>query len=97
MVPSKEVDGQEALLPNVMCGSEVGKHHCTEASGRCVYIQDGYYYVNTVLVILGVVLFLGYIWPSVNQIQSKIVRGCFSFILCCRNTTFTMAINRNRG
>jgi len=58
------------LHSTAKCGSEAGTHHCrSDLNGKCLYIHDGFYLVNSSLLALGLVLFVTYIRPKIEQIQ----------------------------
>lgn len=52
------------------CAMEVEKHRCRDGGGMCNVTTDGYYIVNILCVVIGVVTFWGYIKPAVMRIQA---------------------------
>lgn len=51
------------------CVSELGKKECTAARGVCNIEQDGYYIMNVGCVVIGVILFYGYIKETLERLQ----------------------------
>ncbi|KAF8491293.1 acetyl-coenzyme A transporter 1-domain-containing protein [Gautieria morchelliformis] len=52
------------------CLSESGKKACEKAGGDCVIERDGYYYVSSMCVAIGVVSLVVYIIPTARRLQS---------------------------
>ncbi|KAI8360288.1 acetyl-coenzyme A transporter 1-domain-containing protein [Mortierella sp. GBAus27b] len=52
------------------CTVEPGKGLCQEMAGTCLIQRDGYYYTNTVCVIIGAILLGFYIAPTVRYLES---------------------------
>ncbi|KNG44264.1 acetyl-coenzyme a transporter 1 protein [Stemphylium lycopersici] len=52
------------------CSVEAEKHRCIDGGGLCNVTTDGYYVVNILCIIIGVVTFWGYIKPAVMRIQA---------------------------
>ncbi|KAK4686170.1 hypothetical protein P7C73_g3958, partial [Tremellales sp. Uapishka_1] len=52
------------------CVTEVGKLACTAAHGICVIQRDGYYGMSAFCVILGGMLLVGFILPTVRRLQA---------------------------
>ncbi|KAL1796993.1 hypothetical protein ACET3X_005533 [Alternaria dauci] len=52
------------------CSLEAEKHRCQEGGGTCNVTTDGYYIVNILCIVIGVVTFWGYIKPAVMRIQA---------------------------
>ena len=55
------------LVPE--CVSEPGKTACEEIGGDCVTERDGYYYVSSLCVALGVFSLVFYIIPTARRLQ----------------------------
>jgi PAT family acetyl-CoA transporter-like MFS transporter 1 len=52
------------------CVAEAGKAHCTELGGKCVIERDGYYWVNILCVIIGLITFVTYIRKTLFRLQA---------------------------
>lgn len=52
------------------CVAEVEKHRCIDGGGICNIERDGYYIVNILCVVFGVVTFFGFIKPKAMKLQS---------------------------
>lgn len=52
------------------CALEGEKHRCINGGGACNVTTDGYYIVNVLCIIIGVVTFWGFIKPAVMRIQA---------------------------
>ncbi|KXT17482.1 hypothetical protein AC579_5697 [Pseudocercospora musae] len=57
------------------CVAEAEKHRCIDGGGACRIDRDGYYYVNVLCVIFGVVTFWGYIKPAALKLQALPLRA----------------------
>ncbi|EOA85613.1 hypothetical protein ACJQWK_10617 [Exserohilum turcicum] len=57
------------------CSLEAEKHRCIEGGGVCNVTTDGYYIVNILCIVIGVVTFWGYIKPAVMRIQALPLRA----------------------
>lgn len=57
------------------CALQVEKERCESGGGTCEMIHDGYYSVNLLCVVFGVVTFLWYIKPKVLHLQSLPLRA----------------------
>ncbi|KAF1983819.1 hypothetical protein K402DRAFT_396293 [Aulographum hederae CBS 113979] len=57
------------------CVAEAEKKRCLEGGGSCKINTDGYYIVNVLCIIIGVVTFWGYIKPAVLRVQSLPMRA----------------------
>lgn len=53
------------------CVTESGKKACEEIGGDCVTERDGYYYVSSICVAIGVVSLVVYIIPTARRLQCK--------------------------
>lgn len=51
------------------CVLEVEKHRCLDGGGVCDVQRDGYYIVNILCVVFGVVTFWGFIRPAAARLQ----------------------------
>jgi len=51
------------------CALEADKHRCIEGGGVCTVEQDGYYIVNILCIVVGVVTFVGFIRPRALALQ----------------------------
>jgi Acetyl-coenzyme A transporter 1 len=51
------------------CVSEPGKKACEEIGGDCVTQRDGYYYVSSICVAIGVVSLVVYVIPTARRLQ----------------------------
>ncbi|KAG0040436.1 hypothetical protein BGZ83_002532 [Gryganskiella cystojenkinii] len=52
------------------CASESGKTMCEDLRGECLLQQDGYYYVSSVCVLVGGLLLVLYIAPTIRYLES---------------------------
>jgi hypothetical protein len=57
------------------CVGEADKHRCRDGGGVYKVTTDGYYIVNVLCIIVGVVTFTLYIKPAVMKIQSLPLRA----------------------
>lgn len=57
------------------CALEGDKHRCVNGGGTCNVTTDGYYIVNILCIVIGVVTFWGYIKPAVMRIQALPLRA----------------------
>ncbi|KAG9187839.1 hypothetical protein G6011_05710 [Alternaria panax] len=57
------------------CSLEAEKHRCQQGGGICNVTTDGYYIVNILCIVIGVVTFWGYIKPAVMRIQALPLRA----------------------
>jgi MFS transporter, PAT family, solute carrier family 33 (acetyl-CoA transportor), member 1 len=57
------------------CALEQEKHRCIDGGGTCDISRDGYYIINILCVIVGVVTFLGFIKPAALKLQSLPLRA----------------------
>ena len=57
------------------CAGEADKHRCRDGGGFYKVTTDGYYIVNILCIIVGVVTFWGYIKPAVMRIQALPLRA----------------------
>lgn len=54
------------------CVSEHGKKACEDIGGECITERDGYYYVSSVCVVLGVLSLVLYIIPTARRLQGTL-------------------------
>lgn len=57
------------------CALEAEKHRCINGGGTCNIERDGYYIVNILCVVFGVVTFWGFIKPRALHLQSLPLRA----------------------
>ncbi|KAI8274117.1 hypothetical protein K4K59_010606 [Colletotrichum sp. SAR11_240] len=57
------------------CSLQPDKERCVKGGGTCDMVRDGYYFVNIICVIFGVVTFMLYIRPKVLHLQSLPMRA----------------------
>lgn len=51
------------------------KERCINGGGACEMVQDGYYIVNIICVLIGLTTFIMYIRPKVLHLQSLPMRA----------------------
>lgn len=57
------------------CAMAAEKDRCVQGGGICDISRDGYYVMNVVCVIIGVVTFWGYIKPAALRLQALPLRA----------------------
>ncbi|KAL6712401.1 hypothetical protein ACN47E_000278 [Coniothyrium glycines] len=57
------------------CALEQERHRCRDGGGMCNITTDGYYIVNILCIVVGVLTFWGYIKPAVRRIQALPLRA----------------------
>ncbi|KAF2104679.1 hypothetical protein NA57DRAFT_30955 [Rhizodiscina lignyota] len=57
------------------CVLEAEKHRCRDGGGTCSITRDGFYIVNILCIIIGVLTFWGYIKPAVLKLQGLPLRA----------------------
>lgn len=57
------------------CSIQPDKERCLAGGGSCEMARDGYYIVNILCVIIGVVTFVSYIRPKVLHLQGLQLRA----------------------
>ncbi|KAK5692158.1 hypothetical protein LTR97_011332 [Elasticomyces elasticus] len=57
------------------CALEAEKHRCLDGGGVCEVGRDGYYIVNILCVVFGIVTFWGFIKPKALQLQNLPMRA----------------------
>lgn len=72
-IPAK-LDGPLVTEP-FSCAIQADKERCLAGGGRCEMINDGYYIVNILCVVIGVLTFTAFIRPKVRQLQSLPLRA----------------------
>ena len=71
---SKKLDGPPITQP-FSCALQPDKERCLARGGVCEMTRDGYYIVNIICVIFGVVTFVMYIRPKVLHLQGLPLRA----------------------
>ena len=72
--PASGFTGSPITAP-FSCVAESEKHRCIDGGGTCAISRDGYYYINVMCIIIGVVTFWGFIKPAVFKLQTLPVRA----------------------
>ncbi|POS87915.1 hypothetical protein EPUL_000732 [Erysiphe pulchra] len=57
------------------CSLTTEKDRCTQGAGTCTVERDGYYIVNMICVLIGVITFWGFIKPAVLRLQGLPLRA----------------------
>ncbi|KAF2196159.1 acetyl coenzyme a transporter [Delitschia confertaspora ATCC 74209] len=57
------------------CALEADKHRCRDGGGYCNVTTDGYYVMNIICIIIGIVTFWGFIKPAALKLQSLPLRA----------------------
>ncbi|KAK4539868.1 hypothetical protein LTR36_010262 [Oleoguttula mirabilis] len=57
------------------CVLEAEKHRCLDGGGACAVQRDGYYIVNMLCVVFGIVTFWGFIRPAAAKLQGLPMRA----------------------
>jgi MFS transporter, PAT family, solute carrier family 33 (acetyl-CoA transportor), member 1 len=77
--PASTIDALKLKGPLVTqpfaCSMQPDKETCVNGGGTCELLRDGFYYVNIICVIFGVVTFVMYIRPKVLHLQSLPLRA----------------------
>ncbi|KAB8356538.1 hypothetical protein FH972_024120 [Carpinus fangiana] len=68
--PKTLKEGVSPVTTPFDCVLEVDKHRCIDGGGVCTTNRDGYYYVNVLCIIIGVVTFFSFIKPKALQLQA---------------------------
>lgn len=63
-------EGKRAITTPFSCALEAEKHRCLDGGGACTISTDGYYIVNMICILVGVVTFWGFIKPRALSLQS---------------------------
>ncbi|KAL1618191.1 hypothetical protein SLS54_007432 [Diplodia seriata] len=72
--PPAELKG-DLVTSAFSCALEAEKHRCLDGGGTCNIEHDGYYIVNVLCIILGLVTFWGYIKPAALKLQALPLRA----------------------
>ncbi|KAK8099206.1 acetyl-coenzyme A transporter 1 [Apiospora kogelbergensis] len=77
--PTTKLDASTLKAPLVTapftCAMQAEKELCVNGGGSCEMLKDGYYIVNMICVLVGVVTFVMYIRPKVLHLQSLPLRA----------------------
>jgi hypothetical protein len=65
----------DAITKAFSCALEPDKDRCLKGGGTCNVEWDGFYIVNVLCVLIGVVTFVGYIKPAVFRLQALPLRA----------------------
>jgi PAT family acetyl-CoA transporter-like MFS transporter 1 len=65
----------DLITSSFSCVAEVDKTRCLAGGGDCNIDRDGYYVVNILCVIIGLVTFWGYIKITVKKLQALPMRA----------------------
>jgi len=60
----------ELITSTFSCVAESDKRRCLDGGGSCKIIRDGYYIMNILCILVGVVTFWAYIKPAVQRLQT---------------------------
>ncbi|OJD37347.1 acetyl-coenzyme a transporter 1 [Diplodia corticola] len=72
--PPTELKG-DLVTSAFSCALEAEKHRCLDGGGTCNIEHDGYYIVNVLCIILGLVTFWGFIKPAALKLQALPLRA----------------------
>jgi MFS transporter, PAT family, solute carrier family 33 (acetyl-CoA transportor), member 1 len=67
-LPKEKLEG-ELITTAFSCVQQAERDRCKAGGGTCNVSRDGFYIVNILCVIIGVVTFWGYIKPAVMKLQ----------------------------
>ncbi|KAL2758554.1 hypothetical protein ACRALDRAFT_2026084 [Sodiomyces alcalophilus JCM 7366] len=67
--------GGPAVLEPFSCSMQADKERCLQGGGTCEMVRDGYYIVNILCVLVGLVTFVMFIRPRVLHLQSLPMRA----------------------
>jgi hypothetical protein len=73
--PNSDLLKGPLVTSSFSCVAEPDKLRCSNGGGTCTITTDGYYIVNILCIIVGVLTFWGYIKPVVRSLQSLPVRA----------------------
>ncbi|CAK1359306.1 unnamed protein product [Cercospora beticola] len=65
----------ELITQSFSCVAEAEKHRCIDGGGVCQIGRDGYYIVNILCVLFGIITFWGYIKPRALGLQALPMRA----------------------
>ena len=66
---------REIITSSFSCVAEPDKRRCLEGGGSCKIATDGYYIMNMLCILVGVVTFWSYIKPAVQRLQTLPVKA----------------------
>ncbi|EOD46042.1 putative acetyl-coenzyme a transporter 1 protein [Neofusicoccum parvum UCRNP2] len=72
--PPAELKG-DLVTSAFSCALEADKHRCIDGGGACNIEHDGYYIVNVLCIIVGVLTFWGFIKPAALKLQALPLRA----------------------
>lgn len=73
---SKPADLKGDLITSPFsCVLEPDKLRCINGGGTCKITTDGYYIINMLCILVGVITFWGYIKPAVKKLQALPIRA----------------------
>lgn len=73
---SKPADLKGDLITSPFsCVLEPDKVRCINGGGTCKITTDGYYIINMLCILVGVITFWGYIKPAVKKLQALPIRA----------------------
>jgi hypothetical protein len=55
---------------SIKCTDEKSRDQCKSLQGTCDYVSDGYYYVNILCVVFGIVSLVMYIRPTIRSLEN---------------------------
>ncbi|KAK6418924.1 hypothetical protein LTR95_017133 [Oleoguttula sp. CCFEE 5521] len=73
--PAKDLLKGNLITQPFSCVLEAEKHRCLAGGGTCDIQHDGYYYVNVLCVIIGVITFWSFIRPQAMKLQQLPLRA----------------------
>lgn len=53
----------------ISCNTEKGRDLCKDLNGTCDIVRDGYYIVNTLCVVIGLIMLLFYVKPIIKRLE----------------------------
>ncbi|KAI7349871.1 hypothetical protein KC343_g10016 [Hortaea werneckii] len=65
----------DLITQSFSCVLEAEKHRCIDGAGTCQVQTDGYYIVNILCVLFGIITFWGFIRPAAQKLQSLPMRA----------------------
>jgi hypothetical protein len=65
----------ELITFSFSCVAEPDKRRCLEGGGSCKITRDGYYIMNMLCILVGVVTFWSYIKSAVQRLQALPVKA----------------------
>ncbi|KAF2192804.1 hypothetical protein K469DRAFT_717402 [Zopfia rhizophila CBS 207.26] len=73
--PEPEMLKGELVTKAFSCVLEADKHRCRDGGGFCNVTTDGYYVMNVICIIIGIVTFWGFIKPAALRLQALPLRA----------------------